>query len=89
MRLGVRPSSPATTDFFRKSLCHDGYCLAVLNTTQYEVAAFARRFLRHPDFDTQAKRMGKVVKLGPTGIAVWAQQSGIQTTEPWPRTKRS
>lgn len=35
-------------DFFEPSLRHSGYCIAVAGVGQNEVAAFIRRFLRHP-----------------------------------------
>jgi hypothetical protein len=35
------------------------------------MAAFVRRFLRHPAFNIQSRRMGKIVRLSPTGIAFW------------------
>ena len=49
----------ATLDrnFFRHDWAHAGYCLAWLDVRRREAAEFIRRFLRHPAFDTQAKRM--------------------------------
>jgi hypothetical protein len=43
-------------------------CLAV---SQFEAASFIRRFLRHRDFHTQARRSGKVVLVNPGGITFW------------------
>jgi len=57
--------------FFRRDLCHRGHAVVVLSVGQYKVATFVRRFLRHHGFDTQAKRMGKVIRLSPTGLACW------------------
>jgi hypothetical protein len=51
------------TGFYKRRLCHGSYCLVVMSVGQSEVAAFVRRFFRHPDFDTQARRMGKVVRV--------------------------
>lgn len=58
-------------DFYDRRLCHAGYCLVVLTVDRYEVASFIRRFLRHPVFDTQAKRLGKVVRVAHMGIHMW------------------
>ena len=45
-------------DFYRRDLAHHGYCLVWLDVRGRQAAEFIRRFLRHPSFDTQAKRMG-------------------------------
>ncbi len=58
-------------DFFRYKLCHSNYCLAVIDAQEYETAAFIRKFLRHPNFRTKAKRCGKVVKLSPRIVTWW------------------
>jgi hypothetical protein len=71
------------TDFFRKTLCHRSYCLVVVSAMQYEVAGLARRFLRHPSFDTQVKRLGRVVRIAPTGIVVWTLHSRFEMTQRW------
>ena len=57
--------------FYGRELCHPSYCLAVMGVSRDEVAFFVRRFLRHPLFDTQAKRLGRVVRITSTGIAYW------------------
>ncbi len=33
-----------------------------------EAASFVRRFLKHPTFDTQAKRMSNVARLSRKGV---------------------
>jgi len=38
---------------------------------QYAAAAFVRRLLRHPQFDTEAKRLATVVRLSQRGLTVW------------------
>ena len=57
--------------FYHRHLCHAGYCLVCLSVGQYEAATFIRRFLRHPYFNTKAKRMGKVIRLTHMGLQVW------------------
>ena len=37
----------------------------------YEAATFVRRLLRHREFNTQAKRMGKVIRLSTVELSVW------------------
>ena len=68
-------------DFWRRELMHAGYCLVHLDIPEHEgqVAAFIRRFLRHRAFDTNAKRMGKVVRVHTRGVMFW--QVGKQTVQ--------
>jgi hypothetical protein len=49
--------------FYNPRLCHSKYCLVVLDVRRDEAASFTRRLLRHPAFNTRAKRMGKVVRV--------------------------
>ena len=61
-------------DFYERNLVHAKYCLVYLSVEKSEVASFVRRFLRHPDFKTQAKRVGKVVRVSRVGISIWQQR---------------
>lgn len=70
-------------DFFVPSLRHAGYCVVVAAVGQNEVAVFIRRFLRHPDFNTQAKRTGRVVRISHTGLTFWRLRSQTQTHTVW------
>ena len=47
-------------DYFKRRLCHPGYCLVHMDVARDELALFVRRFLRHKGFDIQAKREGTV-----------------------------
>ncbi len=38
---------------------------------KYRVAEMVRRVLRHRDLNTQAKRMGAVVRASADGLRVW------------------
>lgn len=58
-------------DFYVRRLCHAKYCLVYLAVEKHEAAAFVRRLLRHPDLDTQAKRMGTVVRVSRAGLTCW------------------
>ena len=57
-------------DYFLAHLCHANYCLVHLDVKKKETASFIRRFLRHPEFDNQAKRMGKVIQVTTEHIYV-------------------
>lgn len=58
-------------DFWRQSLQHPRYCLVWLDMEDTAGALYVRRFLRHMDFDTNAKRLGKVVRVHPDGLTVF------------------
>lgn len=58
-------------DFYDRRLCHLRYCLVHLAIEKSEVAAFVRRFLRHPACNTQAKRLGSVIRVSKTGLSIW------------------
>jgi hypothetical protein len=57
--------------FFRADWAHASYGLAWLDVPDSEAAEFIRRFLRHPSFDTQSKRMGVVARVTSTGVRFW------------------
>ena len=58
-------------DFYQHNLCHAQYCLVYLAVRKDEAATFVRRFLRYREFNTQAKRMGTVLRVSHTGITGW------------------
>jgi hypothetical protein len=58
-------------DFYQRNLCHTRYCLVCLAIEEHEVADFVYHFLRHPEFNTKAKRMGKVVRVSHNVIRMW------------------
>ena len=69
--------------FYTPELRHRRYCLVVTAVGQNEVATFVRRFLRHPDFNTQAKRMGAVVRFTHTRLWSWRLKSHAEKETPW------
>jgi hypothetical protein len=75
--LTLRRPAPFTRDLglYDRSLCHARYCLITLAVGQYEVAHFIRRVLRHQDFNTQAKRMGSIIRGMHTGLVAWRLHS--------------
>ncbi len=66
--------------FYRRNLCHANYCLAV---GQYEVASFTRRFLRHSEFNTKTKRMGRVVRITHMQLQIWRINAEKETALKW------
>ncbi len=54
-----------------------------LSVSRCEAAIFIRRFLRHPKFDTQAKRMGTVIRISMNGIYLWRQHAEMETFISW------
>jgi hypothetical protein len=71
------------TGFYHPNLRHRGYCLIVAGVAQNEVAVFVRRLFRHPDFDTQAKRMGRVVRISHVGVVSWRLRSQTEMHNNW------
>ena len=70
-------------DFSGSDSCHPDYCLVWLAVKQDFLAEYARRLLRHPEFDTLAKRMGKVLAVGPSGIAVFERHRRLPRKVDW------
>ena len=70
-------------DFFYKHLCHTNYCLVHLHININETAFFIRRLLRHPEFNTRSKRMGKVIQVTTEHIYVWQIQALTQRKLLW------
>ena len=71
-------------DFFYRHLCHSNYCLINLNVNKNETVNFVRRDLRHSSFNTQAKRMGKVVRVTTERLHVWQLHAEQQEVLFWP-----
>ena len=46
-------------------------------------ARFVRRVLRHPALNTQAKRMGAVIRASEAGLRVWRRNEAEQALA-WP-----
>ena len=58
-------------DFFKPQLCHTRYGLVYLDVEKYESAFFIRRFLKHKEFNTQARRMGNIIRVSNASLACW------------------
>lgn len=70
-------------DFYERHLCHARYCLVYLNVEKDEVASFVRRRLRHPQFNTEAKRMGTIIRCAHSGISYWRLRSQLEMRIGW------
>jgi hypothetical protein len=58
-------------DFFKPQFCHSRYGLFYLEVEKYETALFIRRLIKHVEFNTQAKRLGNIVRVSHTGLTCW------------------
>jgi hypothetical protein len=70
-------------DFYKPALRHPRYTLVLLDVDMDEVADYVRRFLRHPAFRTQAQRMGKVIRVRPTGLSWWELDDTTEHATSW------
>lgn len=57
--------------YYKPAHRHSTYSLVFYDVKDDEMAYYIRRFLRHPLFNTHAKRLGKVIKVTPTHIEFW------------------
>ena len=73
-------------DFWRADWAHASYCLAWLDMADDRAAEFIRRFLRHPAFATQAKRLGKVARVHAEGVLYWQVGKRSPISLPWQST---
>ena len=56
--------------FFRPELLHRNICRVWLDVMDEQAAGFIRRFVKQPDFNTQAKGLGKVVPVHADGLHI-------------------
>jgi len=70
-------------DFYDRKLCHAKYSLVYLAVEKNEVTAFVRRFLRHPQFNTKAKRMGTVIRASHAHLTCWQLNVDRQVRVAW------
>ena len=69
--------------FYVRENCHERYGVVCLAVAPDEVAIFARRVLRHPLLNTQAKRMGTVVRASRRGLALWRRHILAEEVHSW------
>ena len=70
-------------DFYNRRLCHEGYCLVYLDIEEEMVAEYVRRLLRHRELNTKATRMGRVIRVLPTGLAFWRMRQVEESHSSW------
>jgi hypothetical protein len=70
--------------FFDEKRRHGNYALVCLAVSQKEAAVFIRQFLRHPAFNTKAKRLGAVVLVSQSGLRVWHLDADDEESLSWP-----
>src|SRR6266487_3493649 len=58
-------------DFYKRRLSHAEYSIVYLVVFQADAAEYVRRLLRHSAFNTEAKRMGNVIRVSSSGLTVW------------------
>jgi hypothetical protein len=58
--------------FFKRRHRHRTYCIVCyVNITPERLSSWIVRFLRHREFNTHAKRLGRVIKVTPERIEYW------------------
>lgn len=70
-------------DFHDRQLCYAKYSLIYLAVDKIEVARFVRRLFRHSELNTQAKRMGSVVRVTSAGLSIWRRHLRNETHFDW------
>jgi hypothetical protein len=69
--------------FLQSALCHPNYAIVWLNVHPDEAALYARRLLRHPEFSTQRRRLGKVIRVHWEGISFFQRLARGLTHLQW------
>ena len=69
--------------FYRREVCHRQYGIVCLEVAPEEVAIFVRRVLRHSRLNTQAKRLGTVVRASHRGLGLWRLHAQEEETMLW------
>jgi hypothetical protein len=71
------------SDFFDRRLCHEGYCLAHFDVEEEVVAEYIRRLLRHRELNSKSKRMGSVIRVSSSGLAIWRTHDDQESHLTW------
>ena len=69
--------------FYRREVCHRQYAIVCLEVAPEDVAIFVRRVLRHPRLNTQAKRMGTLVRASHQGLGLWRPHAQEEEVMLW------
>lgn len=68
---------------FKRWYSHRDYCLVYYDVLEAELARWVLKFLRHRQFNTHAKRLGKVVKVSPSKLVYWEFHEPRIKEIPW------
>jgi len=71
------------SDFYYPGFRHPNYAVVVIAAPATAMAEYAIRFLRHPSSRTNVMRMGKVVRVQPTGIVYWERNASREIEVAW------
>src|SRR4029434_5846995 len=69
--------------FYRREVCTRHYGIVHLEAVPEEVAIFVRRVLRHPRLNTQATRLGTVVRASHEGLGLWRLHAQTEEVILW------
>ncbi len=58
-------------DFYHLHLRHKSVCIVWLNVFVHQIAEYIIKFLKHTQFDTKAKRTGKLIEITTSKIRIW------------------
>ena len=74
-------------DFWRQVAITGRFCVicaALPDSRAHEIPAILQRLLRHPDFNTKARRMGRVVRVTAASASYYtADDATIRPVENW------
>ena len=70
-------------DFYGRRLCHASYGIVYLSVHISEAAIFVRRLLRHHDFNTYSRRLGRVMRVSSVGISFWQLNENRERRVGW------
>lgn len=72
--------------FYKREFRHAAYGLVCLQVGKEEAAEYIRRLLRHPKFNTQVKRLGRVIRVSGQGVRYWQLSTEAEQRATWPET---
>lgn len=72
------------SDFYKPGLRHAGYCLVWADIPVAEFPTIIRRFLRHPTFNAETKRLGKIIHISPERVHYWPLHASDEQVVNWP-----
>ena len=76
------------TDFWPYVSAHSRYCIICVpipNERLHALSLLLRQLMRLPEFDTKAKRMGKVIRMSPNQLQYYEKHPGSVThISTWP-----